>query len=255
LTFLDGSGKQVGTASGSKDPGYHTATTSLSLPGFGTFPGMVFWAGFSRPIPAPPGAYTVRLTADGQTDTKTLHVLKDPRVPATEKDLQEQYEFSQEIVKRVNDANTAVLRIRDEKAQIDTAIGDAKATPEVKSQGGALKEKLTAIEGEIHQYRSKSGEDPLNFPIKLNDQLAGVLGFVLSGQMAPPQQAREAYAILTKALDVQLNALGALEKRELDAFNATLRRTGLTPVVPKNPPLSNPAPRRRGGGEEEQEGG
>lgn len=253
LDFFDWNGRAVGTTKGSTEAGWRRATGSLSVPGFGTFPGMVLWSGFSRPISAPPGDYTVRLTVDGVTITKPLRLDKDPRTPATVKDLQDQYAFAQEIVSRVDAANTAVLRIRDMKTQIDSALADPRAAADLKAQGEALKTKLTSIEGEIYQYRSKSGEDPLNFPVKLNDQLAGVLSFVQSGEMAPPQQARDVFAILDKALRVQLNALAEVERTDLNDFNAGARRLGIKAVTPKNPELSRGGFGRRGGEEEERE--
>ncbi|MFI5461445.1 MAG: WD40/YVTN/BNR-like repeat-containing protein, partial [Isosphaerales bacterium] len=235
FTFTSASGEKLGTAKGDTDPGFHNVTASLSHPGFGTFPGMVFWSGFSRPIPAPPGTYKVEMTVDGAKQTKNLRLLKDPRVPGSEKDLQEQYAFAVQVSERVNDANKAVVRIRDMKTQIDRAIGDSKNDAGITSAGNALKEKLTGIEGEIHQYRSKSGEDPLNFPVMLNDRLAGLVGFVLSGQMRPPQQARDVFAGLTKALDVQLSALKSVEGHEVPAFNAALKAKGITEIIPKTP--------------------
>jgi photosystem II stability/assembly factor-like uncharacterized protein len=255
FSFFDAQGEKLGTTTGSTDAGFHNVTQNLSHPGFGTFPGMVFWSGFSRPIPAPPGAYEVRMTVDGVTQKKTLRLLKDPRVADSEKDLQEQYALAVQISTRTNDANTAVMRIRDMKTQIDRAIADSKGDADITQKGNALKDKLTAVEGEIYQYRSTSGEDPLNYPVKLNDQLAGLLGYVLSGQMKPSEQAKEVFIMLSKALDVQLNALRGVESRDLADFNASLRRKAIATVDPKNPPLQEAGNRRRGGGDGDGEDG
>ncbi|AIE86316.1 WD40/YVTN/BNR-like repeat-containing protein [Fimbriimonas ginsengisoli] len=251
--FFDRRGEKLGAVAGDTDPGFHTATAGLSKPGFGTFPGMIFWAGFSRPISAPPGTYAVKMTADGVSESKSFRLLKDPRVEASEADLQEQFDLATQISNRVNDANLAVVRIRDTKAQIDRAIADSKGDATVTAHGTALKDQLTAVEGEIYQYRSRSGQDPLNFPIKLNDKLAGVLGTVLSGNMRPSTQAREVFRILSKQLQVQLDSLKRLETREVTGFNALLKGKSISPVTPKEVPL-NTAGGRRGGGEEEEEG-
>ena len=42
----------------------------------------------------------------------------------------------------------------------------------------ALTQKLTAVEEELYQTKNRASEDPLNFPIKLNNKLAHVLGVV-----------------------------------------------------------------------------
>jgi hypothetical protein len=242
IRVLDARGEELGSQAVETDRGFHHADVSLSRPGFGTFQGMVLWSGYSMQLAAPPGNYTVELTAGAGTKlAQQFRLTKDPRVPASERDLQEQYRFSVEISGRVNDANLAVARIIDEIAQIDKAVGSTKDAA-LGAQASALKDRLIGVEGEVYQYRSHSGEDPLNYPIKLNDKLAGVLSAVQSGQFAPTQQAREVFAILSKQLQVQLNALKAIESKEVPALNATLKARGMAPIVPKNPQL------QRGGG-------
>ena len=250
--YFDWKGRALGTAIGDTDPGYHELTSSLAVPGFGTFPGMIFWSGFSRSIPAPPGTYTVRMIVNGQAQTKSFQLTEDPRLPGSTKALQEQYEVSLQVSDRVNSANQAVLRIRDMKEQIDRAMADPHANAQVKTEGAKLKDALTSIEGEIYQYRSRSGQDPLNYPIKLNDQLAGVLSNIQGGQHAPTKQALAVFDKLSKALQLQLNALSALERGEVSAYTALLRRNEIEGITPRNPELEHGV-RRRGGQEEEEE--
>ncbi len=243
----------VGTGTGDASAGFHSFSTALSHKSYGSFAGMVFWAAGPRPIPAPPGTYTVKMTAGGLTTSRPIRIIKDPRVPATEKDLQEQYDFSIQIAARVSEANTAVLRIRDTKQQIDQATNAPTADATIKATGSSLKDRLTAIEGEIHQYRSKAGEDPLNYQIQLNNRLAALIGVVQSGQMAPSRQAREVFSNLSSLLDEQLGALRTLELGPLATFNTALKAKGIGVVVPKNLPLQESGGRRRGG-EDEPEG-
>jgi photosystem II stability/assembly factor-like uncharacterized protein len=235
------------------EPGVHSFAVTLNHRGFEGFPGMVLWSGFSRPIPAPPGKYRVTLTVDGKSQSVTARLLKDPRLAASERDLQEQYEISVKISERITEANQAVVRIRDEKQQIAKVVTDSKNDAEVARAASALTDDLTAVEGEIYQYRSKSGEDPLNYPVKLNDQLAGVLGVAQSGQSRVPEQVKQVYRILDARLQVQLNRLKAIETGRLAAFNAVLKAKGLTAIAPKNPPLTSGG-RPRGGGDDDQDG-
>ncbi|HWD37279.1 MAG TPA: hypothetical protein VG944_00390 [Fimbriimonas sp.] len=235
IRFLDREGQQMGQVEGEKSAGYHAVNTTLAHAPFGTFPGMIMWSGFPMRVPAPPGLYTVTIDVDNYKDSKVFHLRKDPRAKGSEKDLQDQYSFSVEVSNRVNDANQAVLRIRDEMDQLDAA---AKKDPTVGLEVETLKGKLLGIEGEIYQYRSHAGEDPLNFPVMLNDKLAGVLSTVQSGQFAPTQQAREVYRELSKKLQVQLDLLRAVEESDVVRMNRTLKGKGIAPVVPKNPPFS-----------------
>lgn len=257
ITFkvFDSKGELLGEGEGTEEPGFQRTTINLSHGPFGSFPGMIFWSGGPRPIAAPPGVYRVEMTVDGKKQTKLLTIRKDPRLSASEKDLQEQYDFAVEVSERAHTANGAVMRIRDMKEQIDKAIADSKDDPGIKAKGEALKLRLTEIEGEIYQYRSRSGQDPLNYPIKLNDQLAGVLSFTLSGQRKPPQQARDVHAKLSKALQVQLDALKKVEATDVVALNKELKAKSVKEIVPKTPPLQVGGGRRGGREEEEEEEG
>ena len=77
-------------------------------------------------------------------------------------------------------ANEAVVRIRSLKTQIADRIAKASDAT-IKAAGQSLTDKLTDVEGEIYQYRNRSSQDPLNYPIRLNNKLAALQGIVESG--------------------------------------------------------------------------
>ncbi len=233
--FMDSDGKKIASQEGVKTPGVHRLNKDLGHPPFHSFSGMVLWSGFPQEIAAPPGTYTVRLDVDGVTDSKSFRLLKDPRVAASEKDLTEQYRFSIEVLDRISEANDAVIRIRDMKAQIDKAV---VAEASLKDSADALKASLSVVEDAIHQGKSKSGEDPLNFPVRLNDKLAGVQSAVQSGSMKPPAQTRAVFAMLSKQVQTQLDRLKELEAKEIPAFNETLKGKKIAPIVPKTPTVA-----------------
>ena len=59
-----------------------------------TFPGMILWGVRTMAPKVPPGTYTVRITADGRTQTTQLEVRANPWITdVTVADMQEQYEF------------------------------------------------------------------------------------------------------------------------------------------------------------------
>lgn len=251
LLVVDRHGVTVGTGVGDASPGFHSEFVNLGHAPFGSFPGMMMWSGFPRQVPAPPGVYKVTLTVDGKSETASLRLVKDPRVTYSDRDLEEQYTFTVKVVERINDANSAVLRIRDMKTQIDKAVKDSKNDAGLATGGDALKAKLTEIEGEIYEFRTKSGEDPLNYGVKLNDRLAGVTSVVQSGQMPPSRQAREVFEELSKLLQVQLDRLKALEAKDVVAYNDQLKAKGVAAIVPKTPAFSVGGGRRRGGEDED----
>ena len=133
---------------------------------------------------------------------------------------------------KVTAANTAVLRIRGLKEQIADRVQKGN-DPLLKAAGDALTEKLTAVEGEIYQYRNRSGQDPLNFPIKLNNKLAALQGIVESGDFRPTDQSQAVFKELSAQLDVQLGKLDALIRNDLTAFNAMVVKKKL--IIPGQP--------------------
>ncbi len=198
------------------------------------FKGLIMWAGGVRGPAAPPGQYQVRLTAGGQTKTQPFAILTNPKGSATAEDLSEQFILASQISGKVSAANSAVLRIRDLKDQIADRIQKAN-DPKIKAAGEALTEKLTAVEGEIYQYRNRSGQDPLNFPIKLNNKLAALQSVVESGDYRPTDQSYAVFKDLSAQLDAQFAKLDTLIKVDLAAFNVMLTKKKLTPVTPGRP--------------------
>ena len=201
----DPSGKVIQTVSGSTSQGLQQTSTFLRYPSFTGFPGMILWAGFPSPISAPPGEYKLTMIADGQKLSTTFRWLKDPRTPATDADLQEKFRFQMQIVAKLNQAHDALKRIRKARDEKGAAV-DAEWLKGV-----------TEVEEAIYQTKNKSGQDPLNYPIRLNDKLSGVLSNVSSGDFRPTKQSYEVFNMLAKQLDDQLAKLNKLMPPEKPA--------------------------------------
>ncbi|MGH9802676.1 MAG: glycosyl hydrolase, partial [Blastocatellia bacterium] len=150
-------------------------TWDLRYPGATVFEGMILWSARAESGPlAVPGNYQVRLTVNGQMQTQVFSIKKDPRLTtATEADLAEQFKLAMQVRDKTSEANEAVIKIRELKKQIKDRSDKAKQQP-ITSAGEAVARKLSEVEEEIYQVRNRSGQDPLNFPIKLNNQIAAL---------------------------------------------------------------------------------
>jgi hypothetical protein len=191
-------------------------------------PNLILWAGSVRGPIAPPGRYGVRLIAGGETQTQAFRIERHPLGAATDADLQEQFALARQIHARVSEANQAVIRIRalkDQIAERGTKVRQAR----VAQAGAALAATLTEIEGEIYQYRNRSSQDPLNYPIRLNNKLAALQSTVEYGDAKPTDQAYAVFKELSSRLDAQLSRLEAVVKTDLASFNRLLGRR-LAPV-------------------------
>ncbi len=216
----------------------------LRYPGALDFPGLVLWAATTRGPQAPPGTYTVRLTADGVTRTARFAIRRNAAVPGvTDADLLEQFALARQISERVSAAHGAVVRIRHLKAQIaDRAAGTKRAALAAAAQ--SLAAALTEIEGEIYQYRNRSSQDPLNYPIRLNNKLAALQSTVESGDYKPTDQTYAVFGELSARLERQLERLEALVTGTVPGFNARLKAAGLDPVSAEPPDPARPSPPR-----------
>ena len=158
---------------------------------------------------------------------------KDPRTTATDADLREQFDFLMRIHDKTSQANDAVKTIRNLKAQL--ADRSKKITADksdaFKRIADDLTTRLSAVEGEIYQVKNQSSQDPLNYPIKLNNKIAALAGVVGGSDAKPTSQSYAVFNDLSAQLDRQLQAMrGALVI--LPSVNATLKLAGLPPIVP-----------------------
>jgi photosystem II stability/assembly factor-like uncharacterized protein len=187
-----------------------------------TFPGMILWSGQTRGPRAVPGNYQVKLTVDGKTLTENFELKKDPRLQATPEDLQKQFDLLTKIRDKLTETHDAITVIRDARKQINDTAARVKDHPngkEIADAGKALNAKLTAIEEELYQTKNQSGQDPLNYPIRLNNKLAA-LGSVISGSDdRPTDQSYQVYDDLAGRIDAQLSRLKGVMATDVPAFN------------------------------------
>lgn len=200
-----------------------------------TFPGMVLWGVRTMAPTVPPGRYAVRIVADGREETTEVEVRRHPWIDdATDADLAAQYEFSRRIWERVDAANRAVIAVRRVKAQLEDRLASDEAAGDERlaEAAGALEESASAVEGEIYQVRNRSNQDPLNFPIKVNNRLANLLSMVERGDGRPNEGMHEVFDIMSSELQRHLDRLAEVWEGELATVNRELERLGLPPLDP-----------------------
>jgi photosystem II stability/assembly factor-like uncharacterized protein len=211
-------------------PGLHRVTWNLQYPGATTFEGMILWGASTAGPAAVPGTYQVRMTADGRTYTQPLLVKMHPlHTDVTPSDLQAQFDLAIRIRDKVSEANNAVIRIRSLKQQVAERVGTL-TDAQLKAAADRLTRNLGAVEEEIYQVRNQSGQDPLNFPIRTNNRLAGLLRVVNYGDGRPIGKAQAILDDLVAELKGHTDRLQQVLSTDLPAFNAEAKRLNLQPV-------------------------
>ena len=210
----------------------------LRSPDASKFKGLILWAGGTRGPRIAPGAYTLRLTAGGKTMTEPLAVVGDPRLPATAADYQRQYDLLLEIRNKLTDTHDAVNRIREVRDQVKTVADHAKVAggdDSIAKAAEALTKSVTAVEEALYQTKNQSNQDPLNFPIRLNNKLSALAGVVASADGAPTASSYAVYEDVAGRIDVELAKLKQILDTDLVAFNQLVREKAVPAVVLKKP--------------------
>ncbi len=204
-------------------PGLNSFTWNLRYPGATTFDGMIIWSARPGRGPlAPIGDYKVRLTTGDYSETFGFKVVMNPNLEGvTEADLKEQFDLSNDIIAKESLANEAVIEIREIRSSINAALAGG-AEPSVQSSAEAFLAEITTIEEALYQTKNRSPQDPLNFPIRLNNRLSSLRRSIENGDAKPTDGAYQVFKELTAELDGHLGQLEAAKASQWDALKGQL---------------------------------
>ena len=130
----------------------------------------------------------------------------------------------------MSEANNAVILIRKIKEQVKERLNKS-TDPQLADAAGKLTSGLSAVEEAIYQVRNQSSQDPLNFPIRINNRLASLLRVVSAGDGKPIANADPIFKDLSTELNVQTDRLQQILATDLPAFNKEATRVGLSPLA------------------------
>ncbi len=210
--------------------GLNHFTWDLHYPDASKFPGLIMWAGSVRGPLVAPGNYQVRLTANGKSQTRKFQVLKDPRLSTTPEDFARQLELGLQVRDKLSAANNGVIEIRAIRKQLDGYLDRVK-NPKILEAAKALSKKLTEVEEALYQTKNRASQDPLNYPIKLNNRLAALGSAIAMSDSAPTTQERMVYEGLASQVNVEIRKLDSLVKTDLAAFNNLVRQENVPAVI------------------------
>jgi photosystem II stability/assembly factor-like uncharacterized protein len=206
--------------------GLNTFAWDLRYPPASKFEGMILWGGELLGPRAAPGRYQVRLSASGTSLTRPFELRKDPRLATTDEDFAKQFALLREIRDQLTAAHDGIAQLRAVREQARTAVERAKGTEAGKAvaeAAEALGKKLTEIEEALYQTKSRSRQDPLNFPIRLNNKLAALASTVASADAAPTDAAYAVFRDLAARVDAERAKLARVMAEDVPAFNRLVR--------------------------------
>ncbi len=203
--------------------GLNSFTWDLRYPGATVFDGIIIWSGRPQRGPsAPPGNYKVRFTAGSYTATHPFKIVMDPNLKGvTEADLKETFDLAMKIRDKESAANEAVIKIRAVRKKIEAGLKTTN-DPAVTTAAKDFLDKITVIENDLYQTKNQSGQDPLNFPIKLNNRLSSLRRSIETGDAKPTDGAYVVFKELSAELDGHLTKLNTLMNGALPNLNQSL---------------------------------
>lgn len=190
---------------------------------------ILWWASLDGPR-AIPGTYKVSLNVNSNVTSQTFNIVADPRAESSQADMQKQFDFITDVNKTIDKAHKSIKKIRNIKEQLTAFETQYKGNDDLKELLEAakkLKEDFTKIEEALYQTQNRSGQDPLNFPIRLTNKLGHLNALVGMGDFAPTDQDVAVKNELTKKINVQLDAFNQLINTEISAFNTAFNEKQL----------------------------
>ncbi|WP_412559676.1 WD40/YVTN/BNR-like repeat-containing protein [Winogradskyella sp. MIT101101] len=243
LTYFDTKGDTIKTYS-NKDKknmlkverGANQFVWDMTYDGAERLPGMILWWASLEGPRAIPGEYKVTLRVEDSIPSNAIEmskpftILADPRAESTLADMQKQFDFIKDVNKTMDDAHKSIKKIRNINEQLSAFQKQYKNDDNVKvlvEKAKKLEEELSNIEKELYQTKNRSGQDPLNFPIKLTNKLGHLNSLVSMGDFPPTEQDIAVKNELTAKIEKQLNAFNTILSDEVKAFNEAFNNKNL----------------------------
>jgi len=183
--------------------------------------GLILWNGNVAGPKVAPGKYKARFRYRNDSADVSFVIKGDPNYAMTENDYDAQVNMLLQIRDKFSEVQKGIKNIRAIRSQLNdfTSRMDTTNAKEIKHLADTINKKITVIEEALYQTKSKSGQDVLNFPIRLNDKIAGLYDVAASGYNAPSKPIKESFADLSSQADVQLNKLKKIMTEDLATLN------------------------------------
>lgn len=182
-------------------------------------------------IKAIPGTHKVQLIVDGQMMEQTLDIAPDPRWSQTPADLKAQHDLTYSIKALLNDCHASIGELRALRKQIKDQQKKLESydlqNKDFDKEAKRIIENLNNLEETLIQTKSESGQDPINYPPMLDDQIAYLYSVVNAQDDRPTQGAQQRYDDLKAEFAKHKEVLTSLQKDDIPTLNTLLGTTGL----------------------------
>jgi photosystem II stability/assembly factor-like uncharacterized protein len=217
-------------------PGMNQFVWDMYYPALEPVKDMIFWNGNITEGPqAPPGKYFAKLIVDKDSLEQGFTILPNPTYKITEADYKAQFNFLMDVKKEFDSVQTTIKQIRNIRGQINAykALQADKCPKQLKDLCDSINKQISAIEDNLYQTKAKSGQDVLNYPIKLNDKIASLYNQGNEGYSAPTEQSKIVFKELAAKADKEMMMFKKIMSTDIKILNDLIKKNEL-PVIGVN---------------------
>jgi len=181
-------------------------------------------------VKATVGTHTVVMKMGEQRWQKSFEVQPDPRWIQTKQDLHAQHDLAVQVMELLNTCHETIGEIWDLRTQIQDI---KKRLDKTGTSSAAFRDlsksvlaELEALEQKLIQTKSESGQDPINYPPMLDDQIAYLYSIVNGQDDRPTEGAYQRYEDVKAAYEVHHESFQKLCAEQLPRLNSQLNSAG-----------------------------
>ncbi|MDA1028918.1 MAG: glycosyl hydrolase [Bacteroidetes bacterium] len=237
MRILEEDGTIIKTFEGKEVPakkGFNQFNWNMQYSDAETFDGIIMWAGSVRGPRAVPGTYQARLVVGEDSTTVNFEIKPDPRSESSIADLEEQFSFLLGIRDKLSETHKAIKQIRSLRKQVNDVLervpADYAQADTLKGYAKSILDGMKEVEEALYQTKNQSGQDPLNYPIRLNNKLAAVGGVASGGNYRPTDQAYGVRDELVLQIDEWLTKLADITSFKMSKFEEMVQELKLPAI-------------------------
>ncbi len=209
-------------------------TWRMDYPTAKRFDGIILWWGSLNGPIAKTGEYKVVLNFNGKTQEQPFHIVQSPVSEGAVSDIDKQFDFIKSVNDKVSEAHQAIIDIRSMKDQVKSYT-DKIADKDIRSYAEKMDTIASDVEKNLYQTKNKSGQDPLNFPIRLTNKLAHLNSLMNMGvnDFPPTASMYQVRDELTGMIDSELKKWYEVKSTMLAELNNKIRQKALDIIILK----------------------
>ena len=192
-TFSNKANKEKGIEKLKANKGVNRVEWNLRYEGPKAQPKSVFSLASMSGIKAPPSAHTVEIKLNDKVISRSFDISIDPRWTHDEQDLIDLYRLTMEVKALFNRTHETIGDMRSFQSQFETLKQrtDLKNQESIQNEIEKIEKACSSLENTLIQNKSESGQDPINYPSQVDDQIAYLYSNLNSQDHKPSAGARE----------------------------------------------------------------